>query len=76
MKRDRGTKQRIYARGGVPVYWIVNLNERQIEVFTEPFADENTAGYKKREVFTEANEIALILDNQEIARVSVSDLLP
>lgn len=73
---DRTTKLQAYGRGGVPVYWIVNLNERQIEVFTEPFADEKTAGYKKREVFTEANQIAVVLDGQEITRIPVSDLLP
>lgn len=33
---DRGTKLRLYASCGVPEYWIVNLPERCIEVYTEP----------------------------------------
>jgi Uma2 family endonuclease len=33
---DRVIKQRIYARSGVPEYWIVNLVEGCIEVYTEP----------------------------------------
>jgi Uma2 family endonuclease len=34
--RDRGLKQRIYARAGVPEYWIVNLQDRCIEVYRQP----------------------------------------
>ena len=36
---DRGKKLRLYARCGVPEYWIVNLAERCIEVHTEPQGD-------------------------------------
>ncbi|MCK6579993.1 MAG: Uma2 family endonuclease [Anaerolineae bacterium] len=73
---DRTVKLRIYAGGGVPIYWIVNLNERQIEVFTQPYAQDGEAGYRVREVFTDANTLPFILDGQEIARIPVTDLLP
>lgn len=33
---DRGRKSRLYASSGVPEYWIVNLPERCIEVYTQP----------------------------------------
>ena len=33
---DRGRKRRLYASCGVPEYWIVNLPERCIEVYTVP----------------------------------------
>ena len=33
---DRGRKRRLYANCGVPEYWIVNLPERCIEVYTAP----------------------------------------
>lgn len=33
---DRGRKRRLYASCGVPEYWIVNLPERCIEVYTTP----------------------------------------
>jgi len=33
---DRDVKQRVYAACNVPEYWIVNLIDRQIEVYTEP----------------------------------------
>ena len=33
---DRTTKQAIYASAKIPVYWIVNLIDRCLEVYSEP----------------------------------------
>jgi Uma2 family endonuclease len=40
--RDRGWKQRIYARASVPEYWVVNLQDRCVEVFTRPSGEGYT----------------------------------
>jgi len=39
LQHDRVTKQRIYARCGVPEYWIVNLIDKRIEVYRAPSGD-------------------------------------
>jgi Uma2 family endonuclease len=39
LRKDRAIKGEVYARAGVPEYWIANVVERQIEVHTEPTAD-------------------------------------
>ena len=39
LQRDRAVKSAIYARSGVPEYWIVNLIDRAIEVATDPLGD-------------------------------------
>ncbi len=36
LQRDRTSKKRLYARAGIPVYWIVNLPESRCEVYSEP----------------------------------------
>lgn len=36
LRFDRRTKAALYARAGVPEYWIVNLSERVIEVYRNP----------------------------------------
>jgi Uma2 family endonuclease len=36
---DRGAKLRLYAKCAVPEYWIVNVADRVIEVYTEPTRD-------------------------------------
>jgi Uma2 family endonuclease len=36
---DRGHKGSLYARAGVPDYWIVNLEDRVLEVYRDPGPD-------------------------------------
>ena len=36
---DRTTKQRVYARSGVPEYWIVSLPKRRVEIHRDPSED-------------------------------------
>ena len=36
LRRDRVVKQRIYAKSGVPEYWIVNTADKCIEIFANP----------------------------------------
>ena len=38
---DTTTKERLYAEAGVPEYWVVNISDREIWVYTEP----RSAGY-------------------------------
>lgn len=48
---DRNVKYPLYATEGIPVYWIVNLNEQQIEVYTHPEGDEYTQARTYRDDF-------------------------
>ena len=66
----------IYARAGVPIYWIVNLVKFQIEVYSEP--DQHTAepDYRQRRIYRGADQILIILDGTEVGQIVVSDLLP
>ncbi|HEX6766022.1 MAG TPA: Uma2 family endonuclease [Polyangiaceae bacterium] len=42
LRFDRGTKGSVYARAGVPEYWVVNVVERTIEVFGAPDGERYT----------------------------------
>jgi len=44
--RDRGAKMRLYAAYGIKEYWILNLIDRQLELYTEPTEAE---GYTNRQ---------------------------
>ena len=48
---DRTVKTPLYAKAGIPEYWIVNIQDRQIEVFSKP---ENGA-YQISKVFKKGN---------------------
>jgi len=75
LARDRGLKARVYARAGVPIYWIVNLNERQVEVYSDPIVEGSTATYRARRDYPADAELPLVLSGVEIARIPVRDLL-
>ena len=74
--KDSGPKLRRYASFRIPVYWIVNLNRRIVEVRTGPFSKGKPAGYAVCHTYREGDTIPVELDGQEVGRVAVSDLLP
>ena len=69
---DRTDKGAAYAGGRIPVYWIVNLVHRQIEVHTDP----TPTGYRTREVFSEGESVPVVIDGRKLGEVSVSGILP
>jgi Uma2 family endonuclease len=51
LRRDRSTKRRIYARAGIPVYWIANLPGRRFEVYTDPTGPAKPPDYRQRQEY-------------------------
>jgi Uma2 family endonuclease len=72
LERNRGQRLVAYARGRIPVYWIVNLVDRQVEVYTDPAGDN----YNRRLDFKERQEVPVIIDGMEIGRIAVTSILP
>jgi Uma2 family endonuclease len=61
-----------YGGGGIPVYWIVNLVHRRLEVYARP----TDGAYPSSTIFKENELVDLTLDNQIVAQIAVSELLP
>jgi Uma2 family endonuclease len=76
LAEDRGDKLQTYASAGVPVYWIVNLPNRRIEVYTEPNGAATPPHYHKSQFFCPGDEVPIVLDGVEVGRLNVSDVLP
>jgi Uma2 family endonuclease len=72
---DRYAKRDTYAAARVPVYWIVDLNRRQLEVHTEPTGEGEAAVYARAQIFG-PDEVALVLDGREVGRFLVREILP
>jgi Uma2 family endonuclease len=70
LERDRGVKQAIYARAGIPVYWIVDLAARQLEVYSDP----ERARYRERTTVVEGEVVDIPVGSE--GPVSVQALLP
>lgn len=73
---DRIDRCRIYAEAGIVCYWIVNLNDRQIEVYTAPSGPTGSPGYGQRVDYRAADQLPLVLDGATVAVIAVEDLLP
>jgi Uma2 family endonuclease len=76
LARDRGIKKQMYAWDGIPVYWIVNLLERHLEVYTAPASAPGGADYRERHDYGLEDEVPIVLDGVEVGRLPVPELLP
>jgi len=76
LQRDRSLKKRIYARAGIPIYWIVNLLDRQIEGYTQPFGEGEDADYATQQNYGLQDSLPLEIEGFEIGILSVNSLLP
>jgi Uma2 family endonuclease len=73
---DRYTKSVTYAAARVPVYCILDLNRRRLEVHTEPTGEGEASVYARTQIFGPDDEVALILDGREVGRFLVREILP
>ena len=76
LSRDRRWKKRIYARARVPVYWIVNIPDRQVEIYTQPSGPVTKPTYKNCEIVTADGDLPVVIDGREVGRIAVKDILP
>ena len=76
LQHDRVVKGRLYARGGVPTYWIINIPDRQVEVYTDPTGPDPAAHYRQRQDYRIGDSVPLILDGNQIGQIPVQNLLP
>ena len=73
---DRTDKGRIYARASLPIYWIINLEDRQLEVYENPSGPTASPSYAKRTDYHVGDSAPLVLDGKVVAMIAVQDLLP
>jgi Putative restriction endonuclease len=74
--KDSGPKLRRYATFRIPVYWIVDLKRRIVEVRYQPFGKGKQAGYARCETYLEHDHVAVMLAGNEVGRIAVTQLLP
>jgi Uma2 family endonuclease len=71
LAKDR-RRRRIYGPAGIPIYWIVNLVGRHVEVYTEPTSE----GYASRTDYAAGAHIPLVIDGVTVGQIAVADILP
>jgi Uma2 family endonuclease len=74
VRRDRA-KAAIYARAGVPEYWIVNLKDRQIEIYSQPRGRGAKRAYRAPETRKGNTELDLILGGDSVGTLTARQIL-
>ena len=77
LRLDRRFKTGLYARAGLPEYWIVNLVDRVLEVHREPVVDPNAALgalYRSVEILRAGATVTPLA--APAARIPVANLFP
>jgi Uma2 family endonuclease len=73
---DRNLMSRVYGGGGVDFYWIVNLVEGQVEVYSGPSGPSEPVGYRHCEVYRPGGQVPLVIAGIDVGHIPVVDLLP
>jgi Uma2 family endonuclease len=76
LETDRSFKAALYARARIPVYWIVNVADGQVEVYTEPSRSPRSAQYKVCRVYKRGESVPLVVLGRRVGEIPVAELLP
>jgi Uma2 family endonuclease len=75
LRIDKTGKARIYARAGIAVYWVVNLIDKVIEVYTQPSGPAAAPAYAKCDTFAVGQSVPVVLDGNAVGTIAVADVM-
>ncbi len=74
LRIDTGPKLAAYASAGIPAYWVLNLKEGVIHVYSDPIPSEGR--FASMATVGRDGSVALTLDGVPVGPIAASDLLP
>jgi hypothetical protein len=75
LAEDRSTKLQLYAAAKIPVYWILNLVDRRVEVYTQPRGGKNPT-YRGQDTYGPDDSVPVVVAGTELGTILVRELLP
>jgi hypothetical protein len=75
LHEDQTTKLELYAGAKVAEYWIVNLVERRVEVYTQPKGGKSPT-YKTRADYGPDDDVPVVIAGKRVGTITVKELLP
>jgi len=73
---DAGEMLRLYAAALIPIYWIVNIPNRRIDVYSRPVSLPGASRYEDVRYFGPDEMVPVIIDGVEVGMIAVKDILP
>jgi Uma2 family endonuclease len=71
---DRGVKLSLYAEAGIPQYWILNIAERCIEVYTQPRSGKQPS-YRKTARYSHQDAVPVTVGGKKLGTIPVAKLI-
>ena len=75
LNRDKRLKLPLYAKSKLPIYWIINIPERQVEVYTEPRGGKSPT-YRQRSDFAIDASVPVAIAGENRGSIPVREILP
>jgi Uma2 family endonuclease len=75
LQRDRTLKLRLYASAGIAIYWILNLQEQQLEIYTNPIRETEQPTYGQRTQYAVEADAPVVIEGHVVGHVPVRRLL-
>ncbi len=75
VRQDRIKKLKLYASAGIPQYWIIDVKQRRIEVYTEPRSGKKP-GFGTHTSYGPMDDIPIVIGGSKLGAVRASKLLP
>ena len=72
LARDQRSKARLYGQFGLPEYWIINLVDKRVEVYTAPRGHTDKGGYERVEYFGPHSAFR----SETLGEVTLTDFIP
>lgn len=72
---DRGAKLALYAENKVVQYWIIDVNERRVEVYTDPRGGKSPA-YRTRAEYAPGADVPVAVGGKTLGTIPAAELLP
>ncbi len=72
---DRSRKVRMYAENKIAEYWIVNLVDGVVEVYTQPRGGR-TPTYRTRTDYAAGQVVPVVLAGKQVGTIPVSEIIP
>jgi Uma2 family endonuclease len=76
LRLDSRTVLKAYAANSIPIYWIVNIPNGRVEVFTDPTGPAENPSYREHREYGPDDEVPVVLDGREVGRISAKEILP
>lgn len=75
LKHDQTTKKEIHAEAGIAQYWIVNLQQKVVELYTQPSGPQAKPTYLGQHNYSRTDHLPVVIEGRQLGQIAVADFL-